>query len=70
MVIECTDEDVADEVQGVLLQYGVRSSRQGPFISPTPDPTVHVLSVGNVPSEKDADVRRDLQRIAGAEIAP
>jgi hypothetical protein len=67
MVIECTDKKVANQVQGVLLKYGVRSRQKGPHIG---DTTISVMSIGDVPSKDDADVRRDLQRIDGAKIAP
>ncbi len=70
MQVECINTDVADDVQGVFARYGVRTNRQGAFIGTPPDLKVHVSSVGNVPSEKDADVRREIQSIAGAKIAP
>jgi hypothetical protein len=68
MEVECINDDVADEVQGIFLQYGLQFRRQGPPISSPAIHTVHVTSVGEVPSEKEADLRRAIGSITGARI--
>ena len=66
MRIECISKGVANLVQGILLHHGIRSSQQGPFISSAP--TIMIMPIGAIDSEKEAAIRRDIQRIAGATI--
>jgi hypothetical protein len=64
--VACINESVARLVQGVLLHHGVRSSHQGPGIRS--GPTITIVPIGAIDSEEEADIRRAIQRIAGATI--
>jgi hypothetical protein len=66
MRIECISKGVANLVQGILLHHGIRSSWQGPLIGSAA--TTTIMPIGAIDSEKEAALRRDIQRIAGATI--
>ena len=66
MHIECISASVAELVQGILLHHGVRSSRQGPLTSS--GPTITIMPIGAIDSEKESALRQDIQCIAGTTL--